>query len=137
VLGLGKPLIAKTPQFEYPEPRELIIIQGNTLVAVSNPSFTFQLSVLGVLVGGDDTELVQRIIFCESGGNSNVCNKQYGCYAGMGLFQLIPSTVKYCEEKLGKKIDPFNKRDNTECAIWLLENEGTSHWNQSKSCWKL
>jgi len=81
--------------------------------------------------------LIDRIIRCESDGDPSVCNQEYGCKAGMGLFQLIPSTVKYCEEKLGREIDPFNEVDNRACAMWLLENEGTRHWSQSEHCWSL
>ena len=78
--------------------------------------------------------LMDKIIKCESGGNPKVCSYK-GCYAGMGLCQIIPSTLKYCEEKLGRELDPFNAEDNLECGMWLLENEGSEHWNQSKSCW--
>ena len=81
------------------------------------------------------TELMGRIIYCESRGNPEVCNKQYGCRAGQGLCQLIPSTVKYCEKKLGKKIDPFNREDNLECGMWLLKNEGTYHWGYKGASW--
>ena len=81
------------------------------------------------------TELMGRIIVCESGGNPKVVNKQYGYKAGMGLCQLIPSTVRYCEKKLGKKIDPFNREDNLECGMWLLKNEGTYHWGYKGASW--
>lgn len=122
---LLSPAWASAPKIEEPDLDRLIIRQ-NFLVAMASPVF-----IKPVTYGS----LIERIISCESGGDPKVCNKQYGCYAGMGLFQLIPSTVKYCEEKMDKRIDPFNKQDNTECAMWLLENEGTRHWDQSKSCW--
>ena len=79
--------------------------------------------------------LMEKIIQCESSGNPNVCNRRFGCRAGMGLCQLIPSTVKYCELKLGKSIDPFDAEDNRECGMWLLENEGTRHWGTATTNW--
>ena len=77
--------------------------------------------------------LMDKIIHCESGFDPKVCNKEFGCNAGMGLAQLIPKTVRYCEEKLGKDIDPFDPEDNLECAMWLLENEGTYHWGTAET----
>jgi len=82
-----------------------------------------------------EKSVLDRIMMCESGGDANVCNKEFGCSAGMGLFQLIPSTVKYCEKKLGRNIDPFNAKDNTDCAKWLLRNEGTGHWGTAETEW--
>lgn len=86
--------------------------------------------VLGTLV---DEELY-RIIKCESNFQPEVCSYA-GCESGMGLCQLIPGTVRYCEEKLGRPIDPFNPEDNLACGIWLYENEGNSHWDMSRDCW--
>lgn len=106
----------------------LVLVQGNSVKAMSVPRYP-KVYTLG--------SLIDRIIHCESGGDPKVCNQEFGCYAGMGLFQLIPSTVKYCEEKLGREIDPFDIDDNIACAMWLLENEGVKHWEQSKACWSL
>ena len=99
-------------------------------------------SVASLLNQLEVPKLLYEIIKCESRWNPEVCSYA-GCKAGMGLAQLIPSTVKYCEEKIGKKIDPFNADDNLECAIWLYENEGTHHWGYeevkdewgSYNCW--
>ena len=91
--------------------------------------------MLASLYGKDDiADLLDKIIECESNWK-NVCNQKYGCNAGMGLAQLIPQTVKYCEKNLGRKIDPFNKQDNLECAFWLLENEGWRHWGCPNCDW--
>jgi len=79
-------------------------------------------------------ELV-KIIQCESSWREKVCSYA-GCQAGMGLCQIIPSTLKYCEQKLNKKLDPFLAQDNLECCLWLYENEGNKHWNSSKNCWR-
>ena len=80
--------------------------------------------------------LASKIVECENpSGNPLACNQQYGCIAGMGDFQLIPSTVLYCEEKLGRHIDPFIKEDNHACGMWLLENEGSYHWGTKDTWW--
>ena len=109
---------------------DLMLVNGSTLHA-NHAVFTLRYASLACLVGDveiDTLILVDEIIDRESGGDPSVCNKEFGCGSGMGLTQLIPSTVKYCEEKLGHKIDPFNPKDNLECAVWLLENEGIKHW---------
>jgi hypothetical protein len=115
--------------YQAPNMTSLTMVEGNTLVAIT-PYTYYDYMVLGNL-----TELADIIIMCESGGRPDVCNKQYGCRAGIGLFQLIPSTVRYCEEKLAKTIDPFNPNDNYECGMWLLENEGTRHWGYEGADW--
>ena len=98
-----------------------IPIVGQTSIVAISPVFYRDPQLLAVL-----DEIVKR----ESNGNPSVCNAESGCKAGQGLTQLIPSTVKYCEEKLGKEIDPFNSSDNLECAMWLLDNEGIEHWEE-------
>ena len=72
--------------------------------------------------------LVLEIIRRESGFDPLVCNKKYGCKSGQGLAQLIPSTVKHCEKKLDREINPFKPEDNLDCMLWLLANEGIRHW---------
>ncbi len=117
---------------------ELIIIQGNTVKATV-PPFVVQFASLGDLINEDGSNypqviLLGEIIRCESHWK-NVCNQRYGCNAGQGIAQLIPSTVKYCEKKLGKPINPFNQEDSLECAMWLLMNEGSFHWGTEFSEW--
>jgi len=117
---------ADPPERQLELKEGLIMIDGGFVQAVS-PVVYPNIQTLGVLA--------ERIIWCESNGRPDVCNQQYGCGAGMGLFQLIPSTVKYCEGKLEKTIDPFNPDDNYECGMWLLENEGPHHWGTETSWW--
>lgn len=116
-------------------------IQGNTIRAYINP-IIYESRVMGSLIGQTEIDiLAEKIIECESGGNPNACNEEYGktekgyCKAGSGLFQLIPSTIKYCKEKLNKEIDPFNPEDNRECGMWLLKNEGLRHWGDENTEW--
>ena len=127
-IGIGVYIFAEKPVEAIPEPYNgsLILIGGNSVMAVTIPA---------KLEPTPLTSLIDDIIWCESRGDPSVCNQQYGCKAGMGLFQLIPSTVKYCEEKLGRDIDPFNENDNMACGMWLLKNEGTDHWGTADTDW--
>ena len=113
----------------------LILTQGNSLSCEANRAI-----IWGIKKELEETITkypeLERIIFCESSGRENVCSYK-GCNAGMGLAQIIPSTLKYCEQKLGRKLDAFNSQDNLECAIWLYENEGTKHWKPSRHCWDI
>tara|TARA_R100000750_G_C2340149_1_gene93844 strand:+ start:476 stop:931 length:456 start_codon:yes stop_codon:yes gene_type:complete len=103
---------------------KIAITQGNTLLPIVSVFYP------------DIQVLATIIISCENpSGIPTMCNQQFGCIAGMGDFQLIPTTVKYCEEKLGRPINPFIKEDNHACGIWLLENEGTYHWGTEDTWW--
>lgn len=129
----------------------LQIIQGNSVIGMRQPSINrYLINSLGYysdfqgknedyMVSDEIGEIFEdecfyRIIKAESNFNPNAINKNYGISGGVGLGQLIPSTIKYCEEKLGIKIDPFNPIDNLECSWWLYKNEGTKHWGCS-NCW--
>lgn len=81
-----------------------------------------------VLEWGVSGNLVYRIITNESGFDPLVCNKLYGCRAGQGLMQIIPSTLAYCELKLGRDLNAFVPEDNLDCGLWLLKYEGIHHW---------
>ena len=106
------------PEVHYEPSGTTPSIRGS-FMAISSPYYINPQTLATI------TEIIKR----ESGGDPTVCNVDYGCSAGMGLTQLIPSTVLYCEEKLGRIIDPFNSKDNVACAVWLLENEGIIHWD--------
>ena len=103
------------------------------------------------LIGGHPLmlkpQILATIMECESGGDPKACNTCQGtqweglydpsnCPCGAGLSGIIPSTLKYCEEKLDRKLDVFDPVDNESCAIWLYENEGLRHWSQSEKCWR-
>jgi hypothetical protein len=130
VLGVFMPFEYKTP----PEPNEatntIQFIGGTSIKATRVPPIQIP-ETLGMMTGGslDDKLLLNAIIDCESKWR-NVCNGAYGCNAGQGVAQLIPTTVKFCENKLGKKIDPFNIEDSLECAMYLLTetSQGYHHW---------
>jgi len=84
-----------------------------------------------------EREQLHIIIEGESNWRPEVCNVEFGCYAGMGLAMFIPSTWEYVGEKMGgrENNDPFNARENYTRALWLIKNEGSYHWNQSKFLW--
>jgi len=67
-----------------------------------------------------DANLVLEIVRRESNFNPKICNQQYGCIAGQGLFMIIPSTEKMCERHFGREMDMFDVWDNIDCAMWLL-----------------
>lgn len=104
---------------------ELRFIQGNSLIAVSEPCYTnlreeAREEAIEMLLA----EITRR----ESGGDPNICNLQYGCGSGQGLTGVIPSTERTCEEALGRELDMFEPEDNLACARWLLETRGIWPW---------
>jgi hypothetical protein len=123
-----------------------MMIGQNTLIGIYNPTLPLKIRVLGNLTEQHDANNLlgfieetypelYKIIDCESDFRPDVCSYA-GCDAGQGLAQIIPSTLRYCEEKLMKDLDVWNPTDNLECAIWLYSNEGNHHWSPSEACWK-
>ena len=124
-ISVGIVGVSKIPSRQFTiTPEEEVAIEP---VRIEVPKY----QILDVVV----SRTFYRIIECESNFCYDVCNEEFGCIAGQGLAQLIPSTVEYCEKKLGKDIDPFNPQDNLECALWLYRNEGTRHWGCIDCSW--
>jgi hypothetical protein len=135
-VALSNPSVANCPAQVNTE--ELMLVNGSSVIAKIPPVMP-EFTSLGDLISIDSQNysqvlLLDKIIDCESNWK-NICNQKYGCNAGQGIAQLIPTTVSYCDKKLGRKIDPFNEQDSLDCAMWLLENEGYHHWGTDKTNW--
>ena len=78
-------------------------------------------------LSGEDYNLLNRIIECESGWKSSAKNPYS---TASGLFQFISSTWNNWGE--GDVFDPY---DNIRAGVNLFNAEGTKPWNASKSCW--
>ena len=137
---LGKPLSAEAPQIEA---SSKIAYNDCFLDSRSVSPITVKTPPKAIL---SDKNTIQKlvstqypylydIIRCESSFNPGKCNEQYGCYAGQGLAQIIPNTLRHCERMLGLDLDVFNAEDNLKCADYLYKTQGTVPWNSSISCW--
>lgn len=105
----------------------------------------------------DDSEQF-RIMQCESGPllNSEICNRKYGCIAGMGLWGFISSTWNETITRMSEegtwmpercwqlvylpvsdwRGEPvFDAECNLLAGLWLYKTDGNIHWEQSKHCW--
>ena len=72
-----------------------------------------------------DPLLAVSIVKAES-DFTNVCNRTYGCIAGIGPFQIVRSTFKqFCNG------DVFNPEDNIRCGVKILKESGHHHWDMS------
>jgi hypothetical protein len=138
------PLSAQTPIIQKTETPELIIIGQNSVLAVQThfgPSKTF-----GTLYETNraikdrvrevfaDNPIMVEVIRCESNFHPEVCSYK-GCQAGMGLIQVIPSSLKLCEAEVGRKLNPFNTEDNLLCGKILYKIQGLKAWDSSRQCW--
>ena len=123
---------SKTPQNDNEALNSLCLIQSSAIIG-GHPLMLKPL-------------ILATIQECESENDPMACNTCEGteweglynpdiCPCGAGPYQIIPSTLKYCEEKLGRELDVFNPVDNEACAIFLYENYGTKPWTQSQACW--
>lgn len=76
--------------------------------------------------------IVNKIIFCESGWNSNAKNPESSAY---GLGQFTNGTWQYVQKKWGITLDRESYEDQLYATKRLLDEEGTSHWRASQNCW--
>jgi len=94
---------------------------------------------------GANVSLALAIVECESEFEAGICNEQYGCDAGMGLYQFIPSRWEETIRQMGVLGEPvasctgFSRVFDAECnamaGAWLLANEGSTHWGTPESDW--
>lgn len=83
---------------------------------------------------GVDPKLAKAIIKCESGWRREVPN---AISSASGYFQFIDGTWISTMRRMGLSLDT-DKHDpyiSLEAGIWLLSQDGTRHWNESKYCW--
>ena len=143
IVFLGLPKSAFAPTIPYQS--EFYLIEENSIKAAISPCFNAKFGLMSDFFDEIDVEYLKelirekypelnRIIECESNWK-NICNQKYGCYAGIGLAQIIPSTWKFAKLNGLAVDDPFNEVDNLLTAIWLYENYGNKPWSQSQKCW--
>lgn len=125
---LGK--IEKPDQLPQNNLYDKIVIQGNSFAAVASVYYPEE-RIMAVLY---------EIARCESQSGKFRCNLN-GCQYGRGHWQLTQIAIEDCKKNLNKKINPFEYKDNEECARWLYKTYGTKPWGTrytdwgSWSCW--
>ena len=125
-------------------------IQGNSLVAVSNPSYVSE---------EEETRdrnialLLDEIIDRESGGNPEICNRD-SCSYGRGLCQFTASTwnstmrrmskdkvvmENHCWQYVGSDSNKDHPIFDEGCHLiaceWLLREDGIRHWDSNGGDW--
>ena len=140
--------------FNLQTPREFRteVTQSSMVYAWEAPRIHSQ--TLGCIINKPD--LNERIPACESGGDPKVCNREYGCSGGMGLWGFVPKTwnetidrmveaeaylpdkciekfsLPASEEKIEAVFDPVC---NDLAGRWLLKTDGTGHWGTATTWW--
>jgi len=149
--------------------KKVIATQSNGLVDLYNPEISTNSIVYFIEHPETKAEreakiekaiesLVDEIIKRESGGIPTICNKAYGCRAGMGLMMFISSTWNSTLDRMKKEIDKkghlsfglempdrcwqkvklpaskertesiFDGECNRIAGTWLLLTDGIGHW---------
>lgn len=101
---------------------------------------------------GVDENKALKIAECES-NFQNICNYEYGCSGGIGIFQLTQETFDEARERMGRvesfrggeliasyiksgtPESPYNIQDNIKVAIYLMSKGEYLRWEKSKHCW--
>ena len=79
---------------------------------------------------GVDPDLALRIADAKSDFR-DVCNSQYGCVAGISVYQIIRTTFdEQCEG------DVYNIKDNIDCALLMMSKNQYWRWSQSRHNWQ-
>ncbi len=60
----------------------------------------------------------------------NVCNKEIGCFGGIGVFQIVQST--FDEQCRG---DVYDMEDNIFCGVRMIANREFWRWRPSAEVW--
>ena len=87
---------------------------------------------------GVNPTLASKIAFCESADrqfdDSGKPLQGERNPKDIGLFQINEKYHLKTSQDLG--YDIYTTQGNIDYAMWLLKNEGSQHWNSSKSCWR-
>ena len=129
---LVMPIRATTIKTEYEEIPTLILIQENSLVALFSPNLPILDASQAIDEEYPTTDLMKKIIGCESSGDSTAENPKSGAY---GLCQIIPSTEIYIETKWDMELDLKNPEIQLYACNRLYAEEHEKHWLASITCW--
>jgi soluble lytic murein transglycosylase-like protein len=77
---------------------------------------------------GLDSQIVGKIISCESGGNQRAINTNKNGSVDKGLLQI--NSV----HDIGD-LDLFDPVDNLDFGLKLMQKQGTRPWDSSRKCW--
>jgi soluble lytic murein transglycosylase-like protein len=113
------------PTTEY---LEKVYVSNNSIIASKNPFFPKGVSFAYL----DEESVLQKIIYCESGGNHTAQNPNSTAF---GLCQFLDSTWNYVNKKWGLELKRNNYDDQLYACKRLLEEEGLEkHWKESLNC---
>src|SRR3990167_5897596 len=79
----------------------------------------------------DTAQVVQRLIYCESGGQNVAKLDSNGKYS-YGVLQIQWSTWNQWSKDSGITGEPMNKTNAVKMAKWAIENGQIKHWTEWK-----
>jgi hypothetical protein len=131
------PARAATPKTEYGEIlHSTILIEDNSIIATSNPNLMPNLTIFNASGTEDEeyptTDLMRRIMICESGDDPTAQNPNSTAY---GRCQMLKSTQEYVELKWKMDIDFLDPEQQLYACNRLLAEETWTHWTETKFCW--
>jgi len=131
--------------------------RGESVVRQVNIHYYPEAHILASIISGETrTYLEEKIPFCESSGDPKICNKEFGCIGGMGLWGFVSRTwnstldrmekaeiymPEECWEKVSLPMSEerteaiFNAECNDIAGRWLLKVDGTRHWGCPTCDW--
>ena len=138
IIALWLPASAQSPTIYYPDGSELILIQENTLRAISGPLVGVEVEIWQIAQEhGVDYDLMYDLAFCES---SLVHEDQWGDYSSStdsylayGLYQWHQDSWDDYNVWLEVDLDRDDMIDQIEMTALVIKSEGQHNW---KNCWR-
>ena len=110
---------------------QFIIIKGHLEIYNANKDWETVMKIkhyeYKIAMFRERPEVLERIMMCESGGNSYAKNPKS---TALGIFQILDGTKALCERNLGVEIDRTNDNDSWKCAMWLFSKYNLSPWQE-------
>lgn len=128
LVHLSFPALAQAPTIPYED--ELLMIQGNSLIAKNNPNVPLKIASLGDFIGEDVVNQVEQVLMCESGGKQYNQNGTLvrGKYGEIGIAQFKIATWNLFNKMRGTNLDIAKEEDQISMIMWAFQNGLKFHW---------
>jgi len=112
-------LKAEKAENDYP-----LLIVGGSSVSTRISLQWAKTQVLGVLTGDSVSDIIYRVIQCESGWNQGA----RGAAGEIGIAQYMPATWKHFNKLRGTNLNIYSSDDQIDMTIWAFNNGYANHW---------
>jgi hypothetical protein len=108
------------------QPIEPVIIEAPNVIQLSKEEVIAKYSEQY----GTSSELITKVMMCESGGNPNaVNNNEPNNIQSFGIMQFQKPSFDYMSSKMGEQLDFYSYHDQIKLASWAISNNMGRNWS--------